>query len=173
MNEKRFTCKSGENDGIVTEVALNGVAMAERLTPKLAARAARVAFGHRSGVSVVSNDEHGYRLYANSARKFTAANDKEIRGMTIERILYQYGEDDAGQFGGDADLSAVDIPASYDAFDVAIRETLEAVYPGTRVLVSRGCDFLRVDGMSDHEEAPGIEDVIHDVWEEFGWVVRF
>ena len=89
----------------------------------------------------------------------------------IERILYQYGEDDAGQFGGDADLSAVDIPGSYDAYDVTIRETLEAVYPGTRVSVSRGADFLRVDGMSDHEEVPSIEDVIYEVWEEFDWVV--
>ena len=71
MIDKRFICKSGENDGITAEVALNGVTEDERLTPKMAARAARVAFGHRSGVSVGSNDKHGYRLYANSARKFT------------------------------------------------------------------------------------------------------
>jgi len=70
MNTKRFICKSGKNDEIVAEVTLNGVTEAHRLTPKMAARAARVAFGHRSGVSVFCfDDDFGYRLYANSARK--------------------------------------------------------------------------------------------------------
>ena len=68
MTEKRFTCKSGENDGIVAQVTLNGVTEDERLTPKMAARASRVAFGHRSGVTVTCQDA-GYRLYAQSARK--------------------------------------------------------------------------------------------------------
>ena len=70
MIEKGFICKSGENDEIVAEVTLNGVTEAERLTPKMAARAAHVAFGHRSGVSVFCyDDDFGYRLYAGSARK--------------------------------------------------------------------------------------------------------
>ena len=67
--EKRFICKSGENNEIVTGVVLNGVTVAERITPKMAARAARVAFGHRSGVTVWSNEDYGYRLYAKSARR--------------------------------------------------------------------------------------------------------
>ena len=70
MIEKGFICKSGENDEIVAEVTLNGVTEAERLTPKMAAHAARVAFGHRSGVSVFCyDDDFGYRLYAKSACK--------------------------------------------------------------------------------------------------------
>jgi hypothetical protein len=67
--EKRFICKSGENDQVVQTVELNGVLDSERLTPKLAARAARVAFGHRRGVTVTSGDGYGYRLYEKSARK--------------------------------------------------------------------------------------------------------
>ena len=74
--EKRFVCKSGANDEVVTEVTLNGVLETERLTPTLAARAARVAFGHRSGATVTSNDNHGYRLYANSARRFRVGGCK-------------------------------------------------------------------------------------------------
>jgi len=53
-------------------VELSGVLPSERLTPKMAERAARVAFGHRSGITVWDNEfHHGYRLYKNSARKLT------------------------------------------------------------------------------------------------------
>ena len=51
------------------EIVLNGVIASEPLTPALAARAARVGCGHRDGVTVWSNDDHGYRLYAQSARR--------------------------------------------------------------------------------------------------------
>lgn len=69
MEQKRFICKSGRNEEVVSEVTLNGVIESEPLTPKMAERAARVAFGHRDGVTVWSNEEYGYRLYTNSARK--------------------------------------------------------------------------------------------------------
>lgn len=67
--EKRFICRSGNNNEVVAEVVLNGVVESEALTPKMAARASRVAFGHRNGVTVWSNESYGYRLYTNSARK--------------------------------------------------------------------------------------------------------
>ncbi len=76
MVEKRFICKSGRDNGVVAEVTLNGVTKTERLTPKLAARAAQVAFGHRNGVSVFCyGDDLGYRLYANSARRLPLRED--------------------------------------------------------------------------------------------------
>ena len=68
METKRFICKSGRHNEVTETVELNGVTEDERLTPKMAARAARVAFGHRGGVTVSSNDRHAYRLYARSAR---------------------------------------------------------------------------------------------------------
>jgi hypothetical protein len=59
-------------NGKTRGVRLDGVMREEKLTPKLAARAARVAFGHRNGVTVWDNERrHGYRLYANSARKLS------------------------------------------------------------------------------------------------------
>ena len=69
MNAKRFICRSGKDTEVFIEVTLNGVCADEPLTPKMAARAAFVAFGHRNGVTVTSNDEHRYRLYSASARK--------------------------------------------------------------------------------------------------------
>lgn len=51
-------------------VTLNGVTADEPLTPRLAAQAARIACGHRNGVTVWDTEAgYGYRLYANTARK--------------------------------------------------------------------------------------------------------
>lgn len=53
-------------------VNLNGIMPDEPLTPKMAAQAARIGFGHRNGVTVWDNDfDYGYRLYKNSARKLS------------------------------------------------------------------------------------------------------
>lgn len=52
-----------------TTVILNGVLASEPMTRALAVRAARVACGHRDGVTVWSNDDHGYRLYKRSAKR--------------------------------------------------------------------------------------------------------
>ena len=70
-NWKRISVSHGPtNDTHFEEAEIPGVLPSERLTPKLAARAARVAFGHRDGVTV-TDWEHGiaYRLYKRSARK--------------------------------------------------------------------------------------------------------
>jgi hypothetical protein len=68
---KELTASTGpRGNEISLPVQLNGVLPEERLTPKLAARAARVAFGHRDGVTVWDNEHgYGYRLYKESARK--------------------------------------------------------------------------------------------------------
>lgn len=58
-------------------VELDGVLPDERLTPKLAAQAARIACGHRDGVTVQESNGDGYRLYRNTARKVWEM-DREI-----------------------------------------------------------------------------------------------
>ena len=67
---KEFICTAGSvyNSSTVL-VPLQGVAPGEKLTPKLAARASIIAFGHRDKVTVRSNDDHWYRLYVNDCRK--------------------------------------------------------------------------------------------------------
>ena len=68
--EKRFTVTYGPRyNPQHAEVTLNGVIDTEPLTRAMAVRAARVGCGHRCGVTVWSNDDHGYRLYAESARR--------------------------------------------------------------------------------------------------------
>ena len=71
MDNKILTVTTGpRSNPIITNVQLNGVLPNERLTPQMARRAARVAFGHSNQVTVWdSHAGHGYRLYKNSARK--------------------------------------------------------------------------------------------------------
>ena len=73
MDTKQLTVTHGSTDNRQTAIVeLNGVLDTERLTPKMAERAARIACGHRSGVTVQDSNGDGYRLYANSARKVWA-----------------------------------------------------------------------------------------------------
>ena len=90
---------------------------------------------------------------------------------TIERILYQYGPDDAAQFGADADLQLVDITASYTAYEDAVLAALQAAYPGARVSVQSGPDRISVNGHTDHADVPWVEDVVHQTWAAFDWIV--
>ena len=70
MEKKSFTVIHGPIlDPHIVTITLDGIWTSDRLTPKLAVRAARVGAGHRSQVTVWSNDDHGYRLYAQTARK--------------------------------------------------------------------------------------------------------
>jgi hypothetical protein len=70
---KTFHCTTGPKGNQVHEtVELLGVLENAEMKPKLAEQAARVAFGHRNGVTVWDNERrHGYRLYANTARKLS------------------------------------------------------------------------------------------------------
>lgn len=67
-DSKLFTAQAGAPGNPVTvEVQLNGVLPEERLTPRMARRAARVAFGHSNRVTVWDHGQDiGYRLYKNS-----------------------------------------------------------------------------------------------------------
>ena len=85
--------------------------------------------------------------------------------------MVQSMPDDAGQFGSDADLSKIDISASYAAYDVALLAMLVAAYPGAEVTIKEGADCIEVNGMRDHSEGPAIEDILHETWGGFGWVV--
>jgi len=69
--KKQLSVSHGPRSNLLyTAVELNGVSPDEKLTPKMARRAARVACGHTIQVTVWDNEhDYGYRLYRNSARK--------------------------------------------------------------------------------------------------------
>ncbi len=72
MQQKKLFAQTGPRGNPITAtVQLNGVLPGERLTPKMARRAARIAFGHENGVTIYDPQaNYGYRVYRNSARKF-------------------------------------------------------------------------------------------------------
>jgi len=72
VEQKRLSVTIGPRGQQQTvQVELNGVLSAERLTPKMARRALRIAQGNDLGGTVYDWDyNYGYRVYARSARKF-------------------------------------------------------------------------------------------------------
>ena len=68
---KELTVISGPiNESMYTRVQIPGIPLEERLTPKLARQAARMACGSDRQATVWDEDAGvGYRLYARSARK--------------------------------------------------------------------------------------------------------
>jgi len=71
MDIKELTVISGPLDDLRTDIVqLHGVPSDERLTPKLARQAARLAIGSSNRYTVWDETAgYGYRLYARSARK--------------------------------------------------------------------------------------------------------
>lgn len=68
QEQKEFVCTTGPKYNLVeARVNLNGVTPGEKMTPALARRACRVAFGHCRGVTVRSNDAHYYRIHGERA----------------------------------------------------------------------------------------------------------
>ena len=72
MPTKTLFAQAGPRSNPITaNVQLNGVLPDERLTPKMARRAARIAFGHEDKVTIYDEQaKYGYRIYRKSARKF-------------------------------------------------------------------------------------------------------
>jgi hypothetical protein len=67
QEQKEFTVQT---EGGVSIVRLNGVSPSEKLTPKMARRAARVACGTGYNAVITSTENYGYRLYKKTHRKF-------------------------------------------------------------------------------------------------------
>ena len=70
MNKQLLVTAGSSSNPVTSNVEINGVTEAEKLTPKLARIASRIAFGHSNQVTVVdTKNGYGYRLYKNTARK--------------------------------------------------------------------------------------------------------
>jgi hypothetical protein len=86
MKQKEFTVQTEEG---VSTVKLNGVSPDEKLTPKLARRAARVACGTGYNAVVTSTENYGYRLYKKTHRKLEI---NEAKGWSYIEYIDQNNE---------------------------------------------------------------------------------
>lgn len=76
--KKLFTQAGPRGNPVTANVYLSGVLPDERLTPRMARRAARITFGHENRVTIFDNQAgYGYRIYLNSARKLYRDNDND------------------------------------------------------------------------------------------------
>jgi len=93
------------------------------------------------------------------------------------RIVVFGTRDQDAMFGRDPDaLVGVDIKASYAKFEEEVTRKLLADYPTATVEISerpadRCCDVLDDVDYPMDDELPFVEQIIHDVWEDWGWVV--
>ena len=70
MNKQLLVTAGSQSNPVTSNVEINGVTEDEKLTPKLARVASRIALGHSNQVTVVdAKSGYGYRLYKNTARK--------------------------------------------------------------------------------------------------------
>lgn len=77
MERKTLFAAAGSRENRVsTTLELLGTWSSEPLTPKMARRAARIAFGHEDAVTIYDDAAgYGYVVYRNSTRKFHATID--------------------------------------------------------------------------------------------------
>jgi predicted transcriptional regulator len=123
--------------------------------------AIQAATGARTVTDVVVQAVH--RLH----QEVTRVDPKEI-----EVII---DTSDEAMFGNDSDaVSQVDARASTQAFLTALRQRL-VVHYGTRcditVSGSPGNSHVYIDGMTGTDEAAVVDDIIHELWESWSWLV--
>lgn len=74
---------------------------------------------------------------------------------------------------GDVDPAeeGIDEAASMKRYAKQLKKALRREgYKDARV-VNTGHDRISIDGMTDHDEAPWIEQVVHRVWDAWDWLV--
>lgn len=85
------------------------------------------------------------------------------------KIEVQFSQD--GLFGS-ADVEDYDIAASMKQFTTDLYGRLHQLYPSASIEVNAGNDdWHKVDGQTDSDEAVLVGDDIHDLWEDWEWVI--
>jgi hypothetical protein len=89
----------------------------------------------------------------------------------FNRIRFVFDQDSV--FGnGDPEGDGYDVQASLAAYAEELEANLSEEYPNTETDVSLGDAYrIAVDGMTDHEEIPWIEQLIDRVWNSGAWAV--
>jgi len=81
---------------------------------------------------------------------------------------------DDGLYGStDPDEERIDTVASAQQFQAQLTQALAAEYPNSRISIAHTQnDRSEVDGYTDHDEGPWIDQIIHNVWSAWDWIVQ-
>lgn len=92
----------------------------------------------------------------------------------IESIRVRFDEE--GLFGADQDAieaEGTDIAASKARYGEAVTNHLYDAYPAAELDVAEGYPTIEVNGLTDHDEVPWIEQIVERVWNGDDWLVAF
>lgn len=92
----------------------------------------------------------------------------------IQCIEVEYTED--GMFGPDPDTREnVDIPASFVEWNEQLTAALNRAYPDAEITVENTIHDRHsaqlADGFKDDAATEAVGEIIHQVWEDWNWVV--
>ena len=87
-------------------------------------------------------------------------------------IRVEFSQD--GLFGSvDPDEQHIDTATSAQQFQANLARALAAEYPNSHISVAyTNSDQSEIDGHTDHDEGPWIDQIIHDVWVTWDWIVH-
>lgn len=95
--------------------------------------------------------------------------EKKKNANETIKIEYDNSEDAMyGQNGSDG----YDATASEAKFEKMLMAELKKNYPDNEIEISTGYGKYSVDGDTGHDEIPWIEEIIHQVWSTFEWLVQ-
>ena len=79
----------------------------------------------------------------------------------------------ASLFGSiDPEAEKINAQESAHQFTAQLNAALQNQYPGARIEIGQGItDRLSVNGQTDHDECPWIEDVIGQTWSTWDWII--
>lgn len=100
--------------------------------------------------------------------------DKQEITLRKERVMEIKVEFSEDSLMGPADVEEMrlDVKASIASYKEHLIDHLYDKYPNADIEVEcSGHDRIQVDGMTDHDEVPWIEQAVNKVWESYQWEV--
>ena len=79
--------------------------------------------------------------------------------------------DESAMFGSETPAN-VNIKASYKKFEAMLIEETIKHYPDVEVDVLNGYGTIFIDGEKDHEVRPALDQILHNVWSKFDWIIE-
>lgn len=92
--------------------------------------------------------------------------------FAVQRVEVEFSE---SALFGDTDMTDVDAAASVDRYAALLRNALREHYRDcdTEITVCCGIDDKHlVDGDAGSDEAIEIGEVVHQIWDDWGWIVK-
>lgn len=123
-------------------------------------------FGRDEVDQVINDIIGGYDLEDQPGRVIDALKD----AFEIKHIKVEYDNEESAMYGSNG-AAGINTEASEARFEQKLEAALKERYPEAEIEVVTGHGTTRIDGEKDHEERPYVDQILHNVWSEFDWLV--